>query len=99
MIKIVEVAKTAIASKASVAKVSRLGLKARKYAPDILVAAGVIGVVAATVMACRATAKAQPIIDQVKQDVTDIKGLHGDEKSIEYAKDLTGVYFKASKDL
>lgn len=44
----------------------------RKHSPEILVGAGVIGVVVGTVMACKATKKIDPIIEEHKDTMTDI---------------------------
>ena len=48
------------------------GLKVKAAAPEILVVGGVIGVIGATVMACRATLKAEEIIDDTKEKLDKI---------------------------
>ena len=43
---------------------NRAGLKLKKHSPEIMVTAGVIGVVTSAVMACKATTKAGSIIEE-----------------------------------
>lgn len=86
-------------------KVSRsfhkVGFKLKKHSPEILVVAGVVGIVASTVMACKATTKVNDIVEEAKETVDTIhdsvgKGLHtsdGEEYTQEVAnKDLAIVY-------
>lgn len=51
---------------------NKVGFKLKKHSPEILIAAGVVGVVASTVMACKATTKVGKIIDKAKDDVNEI---------------------------
>lgn len=44
----------------------------RKHSPEILVGAGVVGVVVGTVMACKATKKIDPILEEHQDTLTDI---------------------------
>lgn len=44
--------------------IGKTGLLIRKFSPEIMLTAGVIGVVGATILACRATIKAKDIIDE-----------------------------------
>lgn len=46
----------------------RTGFKLKKNSPEILVVAGVAGVVTSTVLACRATTKVTPILEEAKND-------------------------------
>lgn len=86
-------------------KVSRsfrkVGFKIKKHSPEILVVAGVAGIVTSTVMACKATTKVNDIVDEAKETIDTIhdsvgKGLHtsdGEEYTQEVAdKDLAIVY-------
>lgn len=86
-------------------KVSRsfhkVGFKLKKHSPEILVVAGVVGIVASTAMACKATTKVNDIVEEAKETVDTIhdsvgKGLHtsdGEEYTQEVAnKDLAIVY-------
>jgi len=51
----------------------KVGFVCKKHAPEALVAAGVVGVVTSAVMACKATTKANDILDEAKEN---IHGLH-----------------------
>ena len=86
-------------------KVSRsfhkVGFKIKKHSPEILVVAGVAGIVTSAVMACKATTKVNDIVDEAKETIDTIhnsvgKGLHtsdGEEYTEEVAnKDLAIVY-------
>jgi len=88
-----------------VTKVSRsfhkVGFKFKKHSPEILVVAGVAGIVTSTVMACKATTKVNDIVDEAKETIDKIhdsvgKGYHtsdGEEYTQEVAnKDLAIVY-------
>lgn len=48
-------------------------LKLRKNSPTILIIGGAVGVVAGTIMACRATLKAVPVIEEHKQRMNEIE--------------------------
>lgn len=50
----------------------KIELKAKKYSPEILVVAGVVGVVTSAVMACKATTKASAITDELKNNMDQI---------------------------
>lgn len=88
----------------------RLGLQLKKHSPEILVAAGIIGGVAATVMACKATTKIAGVIDKTKESVEMIHQgvedgevvtvIDGEEHVVPYSeedakKDLAIHYAKA----
>lgn len=88
-----------------VAKVSRsihkIGFKFKKHSPEILIVAGVVGTVASTVMACKATLKVNDIVDEAKETIDIIHEAvenhkhtsDGEEYTQEVAnKDLTIVY-------
>ena len=47
----------------------KAGFKLKKHSPEILVTAGVVGVVASAVMACKATTKVNDILSKTKEDV------------------------------
>lgn len=47
----------------------KVGMQLKKYSPEILVTVGVAGTVATTVVACKATTKAAPILEEAKKDV------------------------------
>ena len=82
--------------------VSKIGFELKKHSPEILVVAGIIGAVTSTVLACKATVDAGPVIDEAKEDIDKIHDLVADEGLIEsgaYSKEegtkaLAGVYAK-----
>lgn len=51
---------------------SRVGFKFKKHSPEILVVVGVVGVVASTVMACKATLKVNEVLDDANADIEKI---------------------------
>jgi Family of unknown function (DUF6353) len=77
-------------------------LVVKKNSPHILFAGGVIGIVASTVLACRATLKMEKNVDEIKGDFESIKELHSSVEEDtpynkhEYYRDLSHVYFKSS---
>lgn len=76
---------------------NKFGFKLQKHSPEILVIAGVVGVVASAVMACKATTKANDILDETKENIEKI---HECSKMAEN-KELTEEYTEedAKKDL
>lgn len=79
-------------------KLYRVGLKVKKHSPEALMVVGVVGVVSSAVMACKATTKANTILENTK---TKIDAIHECEerftKNAEYTqddkkKDLAIVY-------
>ncbi len=76
---------------------SKMNFKFKKHSPELLVAAGIVGAVASTVAACRATTKLNGILEKTKEDVDLIHKYADDESVEEYSqedvkKDLTIVY-------
>lgn len=76
----------------------RFGFKVKKHSPEILAVAGVVGAVASTVIACKATTKLSTILDESKEQVDKIHSCINDDKlSNRYSeedskKDLLIVY-------
>lgn len=75
--------------------IGRGGLVLKKYSPEILTAAGVIGTVGSTVLACKATLKVEDILDEAKKKSNLINAVHDGEIEVDaeytdkdYAKDL-----------
>lgn len=78
----------------------KMGFQLKKHSPEILVVAGVTGVVTSAVMACKATLKVNDVLEKTKFDITKIH--EADERGCtesgqEYThedtkKDLTKVY-------
>lgn len=84
----------------------KTGLVLKKHSPEILVTTGIIGVVASTVLACRATIKAKDILDKTKQDVNTLSNWqdHVDKLPADYTekdskKDISIVKAKAGVQL
>ena len=65
---------------------NKLTLKGKKYAPDIMVIAGVAGVIASTVIACKATTKAGEITEKTKNQMTQIHEV-AETKPDQYSED------------
>lgn len=59
--------------------VNKIGFKVRKHSPEVLVVSGIVGVVASTVMACKATTKASGIMKETKQNLDMIHDCAADE--------------------
>lgn len=78
--------------------VSKVGFKMKKYSPEILVAAGVVGTIASAVMACRATTKLNDILAETQETVDKIHEVAEDESMADRytqddaKKDLAIVY-------
>lgn len=86
---------------------SKCCFELKKHSPEILVTAGVIGVVTSTVMACKATTKVNRVLDDAKKELDNIHTCmdqgyipvpaDGEIKKVEYTpeegkKDLNIVY-------
>ena len=77
---------------------NRTGLQLKKHSPEILLAAGVVGVVASGVMACKATLKVQEIVEDAKGKIDTIHEVSNDPSMAEKyteedsKKDLAIVY-------
>lgn len=81
---------------------NKVSFKLKKHSPEILIVTGVVGVVASTVMACKATTKVGKIIDKTKDDVEAIHSATengvtnaGESYSVDDSKkDLAVVYLQ-----
>lgn len=78
--------------KASMKKVT---IKAKKYSPEILIVAGVVGTVASTVLACKATTKIESILEESKNTIDTIHQCSEDDAK----KDLAIVYIQTGVKL
>ncbi len=83
--------------------VARQALTFKKQSPHIFFAAGIVGFVGTTVLACRATLKLGDVMDEFEKDLTEVKGLGQDAKEgntnyveSEYHRDLAYVYGKGT---
>lgn len=85
--------------------IHKVGFKFKKHSPEILTGAGIVCVVASTVMACKATTKLSTILDETKEQANQIHGYvekngysekysENDEK-----KDLAIVYTKSGVNI
>lgn len=79
----------------------RVGFQVKKASPEILVAAGVAGIVTSAVMACKATTKAGAIKDELKTGMDQINEVANDPKIKNYSeedkkKDTVIVYTQAA---
>lgn len=54
---------------AMVRTASRAGLKVQKYSPEILVGVGVVSIIGGVVLACKATLKAEDILDEHQEEM------------------------------
>lgn len=79
---------------------SKVALKARHMSPTALTVVGAAGVVTAAVLACRATLKAQPIIDKHQYQIQTAKELKGmakaDGQVFPYNEVVTRTYVDTS---
>lgn len=77
---------------------NKVGFSVQKHSPQILMGVGVAGVVASTVMACKATLKVNDILEESKETIEKIHEVRADEtKKDVYSeedskKDLAIVY-------
>ena len=70
--------------------------KAKKYSPEILVIAGIGGVIAATVMACKATTKVDEIIEETRENLDKVHKTRDAEPENYTAEDVrkdTVIYY------
>jgi len=84
-------------------RVSRQMLIGRKNSPTILFAAGVVGVVATTVMASRATLKLEGVLEKTEENLRTAKSLvdqdRPDYPHEDYQKDKVYIYTRATVDI
>lgn len=66
--------------------VNKVGFVFKKHSPEILVAAGIVGVVGAGVLACKATLKVNEVADKAKRDLDLIH--EAGEKGVTQAGDV-----------
>ena len=77
----------------------RAGLKLQKYSPQILTGVGIASGIVSGVIACKATLKVEPLLDEMRKDVAAVKEnkeLYNDRAyaqtlSYSYAKGITKV--------
>jgi hypothetical protein len=79
-------------------KTRKAGLKISKYSPEILIVTGVVGVIASTIMACRATTKIEDVLDNTKERINDIHEA-AESNEIESSKELALTYGKCGLEM
>ena len=84
----------------------RIGFKIKKASPEIMVVAGVVGVVTSTVMACKATTKVNDILEETRKQVDDVHNVLDSDVITEKEynnddakKDLAIIYTQAGVKL
>jgi hypothetical protein len=76
-------------------KIGRQILLGRKYSPTVLFAAGVVGAVTSTVLACRATLKLDEVLKDTKNDIEDVRTIqHPGYSDQDRRKDLGVLYIR-----
>lgn len=83
--------------------VGRQVLLGRKNSPTILFVGGVVGVVATTVMASRATLKLDDVLEETRRNLKDAKSVsemgRDDYSTDEYKQDVFYIYARATVDI
>ena len=85
--------------------IHKVGFKFKKHSPEILTGAGIVCVVASTVMACKATTKLSTILDETNEQTDQIHGyVEKNGYSEKYSekdekKDLAIVYTKSAMNV
>lgn len=96
--------KTDILNKAT-RVLGKAGLQIKKHSPEILIAAGTVGVVASAVMACKATTKLSTVLEESKENIDTIHAYVEDNGYSEQyneedkKKDLTITYVQTGVKL
>ena len=75
---------------------ARTQFQIKKYSPEILMGIGIVGTIASTVLACKATTKVSAIINEKNNNINDVHMCLEDD-SVDYTvedskKDLTIIY-------
>lgn len=89
---------------ASVAKAGHAGLLAKKYAPQVLLGVGVVGVVASTVLSSKATLKLEGVLDRHREDVDLVNEVAHVKTADQYSstqhkRELTLIHIRTAKEL
>lgn len=67
----------------------RVGFKFKKHSPEILVGAGIVGVVGSTIMACKATTKLDEVLAEPKDKIEKIHELMENPDMVPEGKEYT----------
>lgn len=77
-------------------KVAQRGLlQLRKYAPDILIATGIVGVVAGGVLAAKATLKLEDVVDEAQEQIQEAKDRYENQDGVETEEERDRAVRKA----
>lgn len=76
--------------------INKFGLRVKKHSPEIFIVTGVCGVVASTIMACRATTKLGGILEEKNNQLDDIE--HYKEHPEDLGEDVEYTKEDAQKD-
>lgn len=82
----------------------RIGLSLKKHSPEILIVGGIIGTIASTVMACKASTKAGEIVEKSKEELDKVKEVanNPEYKDVytekDYKRDISIVYAKTGME-
>lgn len=86
--------------------INKFGLKVKKHSPEILLVAGVVGVVTSAVMACKATTKVNDVLANAKEQTDRVHEVLADENipAEQYSeedskKDLAIIYAQTGLNL
>lgn len=77
--------------KGLVSTLSKASLGMQQKAPTLLVAGGIVGIIASTVLACRATLKAEAVVEAGNEKIEEIRETSPEETK---QKDVTRAYMK-----
>jgi hypothetical protein len=95
-----EMGKLTVIKEVLKSKTARTVLLAKKNSPELLMGAGVVGIIGSTVLACKATLKADLVINDAKYKLEKIKyarqELSEDYSDTDYQKDLALTYGQAA---
>ncbi len=78
-------------------KFARTTLLAQKSSPEILLAAGIVGMVGSTILACRATLKMDTVLEESKEKLSTAKTLeleHEDYSEKDRQRDVSLIYYQ-----
>jgi hypothetical protein len=76
--------------------VAQKSLLVQKASPELLLGAGIVGLVGSTVLACRATLKVDTVMDEAKSKLDMAKSLqHEDYSEKDRSRDISLIYFQS----
>ena len=77
-------------------QIARNSLLVQKSSPGLLLGAGIVGMVASTVLACRATLKMNEVVEDAKEKLNTAKTLeHADYSEKDRSRDVSLIYFQS----